>query len=175
MDSLLKLCRTLLPSEFGRVLTTQPPSARKYAIELVRRGNNAKMERDVIIKAVAALVPAEFSVDIKHADVTILIEIAGRIAGVSVLTRFAQCHKFNVRTLFEVVTGSKQESEEKPSAPGEGKRKREAAAAAAAAAAAQQDAAGGAQEEGKQDATPEVDAAAGSDESAAKRQRTAQP
>jgi hypothetical protein len=124
MDSMLKMAKLIVPPQFGALAQTQPEDKRKYCIELVRRGHHSQMERDRIIKEVAALVPEQFTVDLKHADIVLLVEVIGRTTGIAVLTRYAELHKLNIRTLFEHVTGVKQEAEEKQSAPGEGKNKK---------------------------------------------------
>ena len=127
MDSLFKMARTIVPAEFAQLAVSQPADQRKYCIELVRRGHHNQMDRNKIIQTIAALVPTDggFSVDIKGADIVLLVEILGRTTGISVLPRYnAGMHKFNIRTIFEVVTGIKQEAETKEAPPGEGKRKR---------------------------------------------------
>lgn len=130
MDSLFKMARTIIPDEFAQLATTQPKDQRKYCIELIRRGHHNQMDRNKIIQTIAGLVPTAsgFSVDIKGADIVLLVEILGRTTGISVLPRYnADMHKYNIRTIFEVVTGIKQEAETKEAPPGEGKRKRKQA------------------------------------------------
>jgi len=124
MDALFKMAKTIVPAQFAALTQSMPEDKRKYCVELVRRGQHSQMDRDRIIKEVAAMVPPEFSVDLKHADIVLLVEIIGRTTGIAVLTRYTELHKLNIRTLFEQVTGIKQEAEDKPGAPGEGKNKK---------------------------------------------------
>lgn len=151
MDGLFKMARSIVPAEFDRIALTQPADQRKYCVDLVRRGQHDQMDRMAIIHEIAKLVPVAadtpggpFSVDLKHADVIVLVEILGRTTGISVLTRYNELCKMSIRNIFEQVTGTKQEEETKQSAPGEGKnaqkrkmqqqQKEQADAAAAAAA-----------------------------------------
>jgi len=117
MESLFKMASQLLPPKFAQIQqqarsSSQTPSTPthtkpiKYCIELVRRGQHEKMDRDAIIKHIASLVPrgqqeVGFKVDLKNPDMVILVEIVHRLSGIAVYTRYRELCKLNVRQIQE--------------------------------------------------------------------------
>ena len=77
------------------------------------------MDRMKVIDHIAALVPKSvdgsdgFTVDLKHPDIVILVEVLGRTTGLSVFSHYLAFSKYNIRTLFELVFGFKQDVEKK--------------------------------------------------------------
>ena len=72
------------------------------------------MDRDAIINMVAEMVPAGFTVDLKHPDVVVVVQVVGRLTGVSVVQKWEELCKYNIRVIQQAFTAgedgeSKQE------------------------------------------------------------------
>ena len=98
LDELKALSAKIIGAFFDKL--TSPTT---YAVELIRRGHNSQLERDTVVHMIAALVPRGrgHTVDLKKPRVTILVQIATRLAGIAVIDEYAAMHKFNIRAIGE--------------------------------------------------------------------------
>jgi len=91
--------KTLAPPILAKGFEQVSPSA-SYAVVLQRRvGDNARMDRDTVIKAIASLVPSSHTVDLVNPDVVILIEVIGRTTGISVINDWIGLQKYSIRAI----------------------------------------------------------------------------
>jgi hypothetical protein len=66
-----------------------------------KRTCNDALQRADVIEAVVSRVGAGWTVDLDEPQVVVLVEVATRMAGVGILQRWQELHKFNVRALAE--------------------------------------------------------------------------
>ncbi|MCJ1470856.1 hypothetical protein MMC07_009503 [Pseudocyphellaria aurata] len=93
----------------GPVFHGEGASAQKFAIRTTIRHHHV-LGRDEIIRQVAALVGDQHSVDIKHYDWLILVEVYRNVCGMSVVgPDFERLKRFNLAELYEP-TGDGHES-----------------------------------------------------------------
>jgi tRNA(Ser,Leu) C12 N-acetylase TAN1 len=83
----------------------------EYAIVFQRRGENEKMLRDDIIQKLAAIVRPEqqHKVNLKNPDTVLLVQVAGRMSGLSVCPQWRQLLKYNLRSCIETACGIVQQ------------------------------------------------------------------
>ena len=72
-----------------------------FAVVMNKRSANESLQRAEVIEAVVSRVGAGWTVDLDEPDTVVLVEVATRMAGVGILQRWKQLHKFNVRALAE--------------------------------------------------------------------------
>ena len=98
---------TLLPTLPTPPTTTPagPATAahRTFSIQLNKRGSNAQFDRNEVITKLASMWERGWTVDLDEPAVVCLVEVCGRMAGIGVVERWQEFHKFNVRALGEVV------------------------------------------------------------------------
>lgn len=77
-----------------------------YAVFFKHRGKNKKMDRMECINTAVEFMPKDMKVDLDNPDVTVVVQIIGRITGVSVIRDFKKLSEFNVRMLLERATAN---------------------------------------------------------------------
>ena len=80
-----------------------PPDAppRTFAVVFHKRGHHEQLHRAEVIEAVAKEVGSGWKVNLDEPQVVVLVEVATRMAGVGVVERWGELHKFNVRAMAE--------------------------------------------------------------------------
>jgi len=94
MENLLAMAKPIIQDIFSKLT---PP--RNFAIVWKRRSKNDKIKREEAIKALAAMVPSGFTVDLDNPDVVIDIQLLGRVIGMAVLTDYKELNKYHIRSL----------------------------------------------------------------------------
>ena len=68
----------------------------------------AQINRDELIRSVASLVPRHlgFTVDLKRPQITVQVQVFGRLTGVAVIPDFGSLRDYNLRALLDIPTAT---------------------------------------------------------------------
>ena len=110
MEELIKISKPIIDQHFNCNNT----ESISYKIELIRRGNNDQMKRDAVIQNITKLITNKIhQVDLKTPETVILIQIIGRLSGISIVDKWTQYKQYNLRICNEFG----QQINNKPSKP----------------------------------------------------------
>ncbi|GAB5356241.1 hypothetical protein AAMO2058_000274000 [Amorphochlora amoebiformis] len=103
MENLKKIAREAIDQFFAPEKETAKKAETKnstFAVMYKTRGSkNQKMDRMDVINAVVDCMPEGFSVNLDNPDVSVLVQVIGRLTGVAVVAGFNSLSGFNIRTL----------------------------------------------------------------------------
>ncbi|KAH8099982.1 hypothetical protein BXZ70DRAFT_989692 [Cristinia sonorae] len=94
------LCTRLLKP----VLEQDPEKSYKYKIELRIRNHNT-VDKMALIEELAKCVPEKHTVDLKNAELFILVEIFKSVCGISIVKDYYKLQKFNVQEIANAKNG----------------------------------------------------------------------
>jgi tRNA(Ser,Leu) C12 N-acetylase TAN1 len=93
-DAIARMAEPVITAAFAAL-----PPTRTYAIFFERKGENRRVPRDQVMRALFRLVPRTFRVDLKAPQVAVLVTVVMRVAGVAVVDGFDQLAGLNLRAL----------------------------------------------------------------------------
>ncbi|KAI0045867.1 hypothetical protein FA95DRAFT_1607386 [Auriscalpium vulgare] len=97
-----------IKSLFQRVLKSftseDAEPAYRYKIELRMRNHNT-LSRQAVIDTIVECMPTEYTVDLEHAQVFVLVEVFKSVCGISIVKDYYELQKFNVMELANLKNG----------------------------------------------------------------------